>query len=36
MRAALDKCAAADERPISVMAHKIIADYLRTNGFLKK
>ncbi len=35
MRAALDKCAAADERPISVMAHKIIADYLRGNGWLK-
>jgi predicted transcriptional regulator len=35
IRAALDKCAAADERPISVMAHKIIADYLRGNGWLK-
>jgi hypothetical protein len=35
VRAALDKCAADDERPISVMAHKIIADYLREKDYLK-
>jgi hypothetical protein len=35
VREALDKCAAADERPISDMAHKIISDYLREKGYLK-
>jgi hypothetical protein len=35
VREALDECAAADERPISGMAHKIIADYLREKGYLK-
>jgi hypothetical protein len=35
MRKTLLAIAAADERPISVMAHKIIADYLRESGWLK-
>jgi hypothetical protein len=34
-KAALEKAAIADERPISVMAQKIIADWLKANGFLK-
>jgi hypothetical protein len=34
-KAALEKAALADDRPISVMAQKIIADWLKANGFLK-
>ena len=34
-KAALEKAAIADERPISVMAQKIIADWLKEKGYLK-
>jgi hypothetical protein len=34
-KAALERCARVDDRPISVEIRKIVADYLRVNGFLK-
>jgi hypothetical protein len=34
-KAALEKAALADDRPISVLAQKIISDWLKANGFLK-
>lgn len=34
-KAALEKAAIVDERPVSVMAQKIIADWLKEKGFLK-
>jgi hypothetical protein len=35
VKTALGKAAAKDSRPISSMVQKIVADYLRTEGFLK-
>jgi hypothetical protein len=34
-KAALEKAALADERPVSVMAQKIITDWLKEKGFMK-
>jgi|HubBroStandDraft_3_1064219.scaffolds.fasta_scaffold4413672_1 hypothetical protein len=34
-KAALEKAALADDRPVSVLAQKIIVDWLKANGFLK-
>jgi hypothetical protein len=34
-RAALEKAALADDRPVSVLAQKIIVDWLKEKGFLK-
>ena len=34
-KAALEKCAAKDDRPVTVMMRKIVADYLREHGYLK-
>jgi hypothetical protein len=34
-KAALEKAAKSDDRPVSVLAQKIIVDWLKTNGFLK-
>jgi hypothetical protein len=33
-RIGLVKCAEADDRPLSVMLHKIVYDYLREEGFI--
>ncbi len=33
-KAALEAAAKADQRPLSAMGRKIIADWLRTHGFL--
>jgi hypothetical protein len=35
VKAALEKAAAKDSRPLSSMVQKIVADYLRAEGFLK-
>jgi hypothetical protein len=35
VKTALEKAAAKDERPLSSMVQKIVADYLRAEGFLK-
>lgn len=35
-RAALEKAAAADDRSMSALARKILSDWLRKNGWLKK
>lgn len=35
VKAALERAAAADDRSLSAMAHKIIAEWLRKNGWLK-
>ena len=34
-KAALEKAARADERPVTAMAAKILSDWLKANGFLK-
>ena len=34
-KAALEKHAAAEQRPVSVMLRKIVVDYLREKGVLK-
>ena len=36
MKAALEKAAADDSRTVASMAEKIIADWLKANGYLKK
>ncbi|MDQ6703222.1 MAG: hypothetical protein M3Z96_09045 [Pseudomonadota bacterium] len=33
-RIGLVKCAESDDRPVSVMLHKIVYEYLREEGFL--
>jgi hypothetical protein len=35
-RAALERAAAADDRPISALCRKIVAEWLRRNGWLKE
>jgi hypothetical protein len=35
-KAALDKAAAADNRPVSNLIEKVMTDYLKKEGFLKK
>jgi hypothetical protein len=34
-RAALERAAAADDRPVSALCRKIVAEWLRKNGWLK-
>lgn len=36
LKAALEKAAADDSRTVAAMAEKILTDYLRANGYLKK
>jgi hypothetical protein len=34
-RAALERAAAADDRPLSALCRRIVAEWLRKNGWLK-
>lgn len=34
-REALERAAASDDRPLSALIRKIVAEWLRTNGYLK-
>jgi hypothetical protein len=35
VKAALDKAASADRRPVASMVEKILVDWLKANGYLK-
>ena len=36
LKAAIDKAAMRDQRTVASLVEKVLSDYLRENGFLKK